>query len=43
MLSTVVLTAGAPFAAVKADSTDSKIAQQDSKIANAKNEAAKAQ
>ncbi|MFD2254674.1 coiled-coil domain-containing protein [Lactococcus formosensis subsp. bovis] len=43
MLSTVVLTAGAPFAAVKADSTDSKIAQQDSKIANAKSEAAKAQ
>ncbi|EKF50988.1 coiled-coil domain-containing protein [Lactococcus garvieae] len=43
MLSSVVLTTGAPFAAVKADSTDSKIAQEDSKIASAKSEAAKAQ
>ncbi|WP_270231040.1 CHAP domain-containing protein [Lactococcus formosensis] len=43
MLSTVVLTAGAPLSSVKADSTEQKIAEQDSKIATVKGEAAQAQ
>lgn len=43
MLSTVVLTTGAPLAAVKADSTENKLAAQDSKIANLKDEASLAQ
>lgn len=43
MLSTVVLTAGAPLSSVKADSTEQKIAEQDSKIATVKSEAAQAQ
>ncbi len=43
MISTVVLTTGAPLAAVKADSTENKLAAQDSKIANLKDEASLAQ
>jgi peptidoglycan hydrolase CwlO-like protein len=43
MLSTVILTAGAPLATVAADSTEQKIAEQDSKISAVKDEAAKAQ
>ncbi len=43
MLSTVILTAGAPLATVVADSTEQKIAEHDSKISAVKDEAAKAQ
>ncbi|MEY8443182.1 CHAP domain-containing protein [Lactococcus ileimucosae] len=43
MLSTVVLTAGAPLSSVNADSTERQIAEQDSKIAAVKDEAAQAQ
>lgn len=43
MISTVVLTTGAPLAAVKADSTENKLAAQDSKITNLKDEASLAQ
>ena len=43
MLSTVVLTAGAPLSSVNADSTEQKIVEQDSKIAAVKDDAAQAQ
>lgn len=43
MLSTVVLTAGAPLSTVYADSTESQIAEQDSKIAAIKDGASQAQ
>lgn len=43
MLSTVVLTAGAPLSTVYADSTESQIAEQDSKITAIKDGASQAQ
>ncbi|MGL4335219.1 MAG: coiled-coil domain-containing protein, partial [Lactococcus garvieae] len=43
MLSTVVLTAGAPLSSANADSTEQKIVEQDSKIAAVKDDAAQAQ
>lgn len=43
MLSTVILTVVAPLATVSADSTESKIEKQDSKIVSIKDEAAQAE